>query len=79
MGVVAARAFDPTLITSLLQKHGGTYPFSDLVDALIRGGLTEAEARDFVWRLLSEGFVQFTSDRKQIRLLPEEPAEKVAG
>lgn len=79
MGMAAMRAFDPALIVSVLEEHGGKYPFFKLTAVLGQLGLSEAEARDFVWRLLSEGVIRFSSDRNDVQLAPEERAEKVAG
>ena len=77
MSVAAvANAMDPALVTDILRRHDGEFPFLDLIAALRKRGLTDAAARDLIWRLLAYGTIFFTSGRDRLRLAEN---RKVAG
>lgn len=77
MSVMAAvPTIDPTPLVQFLEENGGESSFEDAVGVLQTRGLTPNDARDVVWRLLSQGVIEFTTDRA-VRLRPV--GSKVAG
>jgi len=77
MSVAAvANVMDPALVTDILRQHNGEFPFLDLMAALRNQGLTDAAARDLIWRLLAHGTIVFTSGRDRLRFAEN---RKVAG
>jgi len=76
--VASVRIVDPRPLVGRILAAGGTCSFDDALVLLRDDGLTESEARDALWRLLSQGVLEFTPER-QITV-PKNPAlEKVAG
>lgn len=59
-----------------MMEQKGKCNFADSLQAFTRQGLSASEARDTIWRLLSEGLIEFTTDR-QLRL--PRLMKKVAG
>lgn len=77
MAVMAAvPTIDPTPLIRLIEERGGQCSFEDAVEVFQTRGLTPNDARDAVWRLLSQGVVEFTTDRA-VRL--RTMGSKVAG
>ncbi len=54
---------DPQPILDLIRQKGGECLFNDAVQALVDLGQSESSARDALWRLLSDGTIEFTVDR----------------
>ena len=64
MSVMAARAtVDPTPVIRHLREHEES-AFDDALAVLTNTGMTDSEARDAVWQLLSRGLIEFTTDRR---------------
>ncbi len=76
--MASSPAIDPKPLIELLQRQGGECSFDDGVRALEVGGLSKDDARDVVWRLLSQGVVEFTTDR-ELRLPQHSVKERAAG
>jgi len=68
---------DPQPLIHLLKEHGGKCQFDEGVRILTVAGLTENDARASLWMLLSQGIVEFTTDR-DLRL-PQSGQERAAG
>jgi len=79
MSVMApVRTLDPQPIVHFMRERGGECSFDEAMQFLRERGLNEAEARDGLWGFLSQGVIEFTTDR-HLRL-PQTPAlERVAG
>lgn len=54
---------DPEPVLNLIKAKGGECSFDEAMNALVELGMTEAAARDGLWRLLSDGTIEFTTDR----------------
>lgn len=79
MNAMAVPSLDRTLLLELLSKNGGECSFDEALKAIIQGlRMTESDARDAVWRLLSQGYVEFTPDRR-LRLPAQVKLERAAG
>jgi hypothetical protein len=76
IAMAVARSIDPKPLVDFIKNQGGECSFDDGVHFLSATGLSENEALDALWRLLSWGDVAFTPDRR-LRL-PHPAQEKVA-
>jgi DNA-binding transcriptional regulator PaaX len=76
--MATTRSIDPKPLLHLLEEHGGECTFDDGIHVLTREGLSENDARDALWRLLSQGIVEFTTDRL-LRLPHHSVRERAAG
>jgi hypothetical protein len=54
---------DPQPVLDLIQQKGEC-SFDDAVRALVERNFSESGARDALWQFLSDGRIQFTTDRK---------------
>jgi len=54
---------DPQPVLDLIQQKGEC-SFDDAVRALVERRFSESGARDALWQFLSDGRIQFTTDRK---------------
>jgi DNA-binding transcriptional regulator PaaX len=54
---------DPKPVLELIKEKGGECSFDEAMNALVELGMTQAAARDGLWRLLSDGQIEFTTDR----------------
>jgi hypothetical protein len=54
---------DPQPVLTLINEKGGECSFDEAMDALVLRGMTKEVARDVLWRLLSDGTIEFTTDR----------------
>lgn len=78
MSVMATlKAFDRMPVLDYLAQHGGEASFEELLRTLERLGMSESDGRDALWRLLSQGFVEFTAERR-VRI-PNRELERAAG
>lgn len=77
MSPMTVPAIDPKPLLSYMAKHQGECSFDQAMQVLQKQGLSESDARDGIWRLLSDGTIYFTDDRRLLRLLPA--VEKIAG
>lgn len=75
--MAAVPVVDPRPVLDLIKKKGGECSFDDGVTSLEARGLSKSDARDAIWRLLSQGIIEFTTDR-HLRL-PHPALEKAAG
>jgi hypothetical protein len=64
MNAMPIPAIDPEPVFALIREKGGESSFTDAIRALMRVGIAEAAARDALWRLLSDGSIEFTIDRQ---------------
>lgn len=76
MSVMASAAVDPLPVLNLIRSQGES-SFDDALSLLVGTGLTPTGARDALWRMLSQGLIEFTTDR-HLRL-PSEELDKAAG
>ena len=76
MGVT--RAVDPSPILRLLADRDGECSFEDALGTLKQQGLSDNDSRDALWQLLSQGTIEFTSERR-LRLPQHSASEKAAG
>jgi len=53
---------DPEPILSLIRQRGEC-SFDDAINVLRERGMDSTRARDAIWQLLSDGVIQFTTDR----------------
>lgn len=74
---VVTPVIDPEPVLQLINTHGGECSFDAAIEVLQKQGLNQSDARDGLWRLLSHGIIEFTSDRK-LRL-PHPGLERAAG
>ena len=58
-----SRPIDDKALFRLLDNRGGECSFEDAVGAFRSQGITDDDARDEIWRLLSHGQLVFTPDR----------------
>jgi hypothetical protein len=61
-----------------LIEQKGECSFDEAVRALVEHRFSEAAARDALWRFLSDGRIQFTTDRKLTVPKPDE-SDQAAG
>lgn len=73
----AIPVIDPQPILQLINTRGGECSFDEAIEVLQKQGLNQSDARDGLWRLLSQGIIEFTSDRKL--KLPRPVLERAAG
>jgi hypothetical protein len=59
----STNAIDPRPVFELIERQGGECSFEDAVNAFVALGLSESKARDVLWQLLSDGTLEFTTDR----------------
>ena len=77
MNAMPLPAIDPQPVLNLIQQRGGECSFSEAMDTLINLGMTESAARDALWRLLSDGTIEFTTDRNLA--VPRSDMRQAAG
>lgn len=64
MSVMAVRVgVDPAPLTKHLEEHAES-TFDEALRIFKNAGLSETQARDEVWQLLSQGVIEFTTDRR---------------
>jgi len=56
-------SIDPQPILDLIEQRGGECSFDEALTLLGQRGMRESTARDALWRLLSDGIIEFTVDR----------------
>ncbi len=76
MSPMAVHAIDPKPLLTYMAKNRGECSFDEAMEVLQKHGLSESDARDGIWRLLSNGTICFTDDRR-LRLPPA--VAKIAG
>jgi hypothetical protein len=54
---------DPEPVLKLIKDKGGECSFDEAMNALVKLGMAQSVARDGLWRLLSDGTIEFTTDR----------------
>lgn len=69
-------AVDPTPVLEHLRQQQES-AFKEVLNIFTNNGLSEGEARDAVWQLLSRGLIEFTTDRR-LRL-PAQTVPAAAG
>jgi len=62
----------------LIERNGGECSFSDGLKALNQLGMSESQARDMLWRLLSDGSIEFTVER-HLKVPTTSEFERAAG
>ena len=62
MSAIAQKMFDLELPIAVLRARRSSLAIPELVSELHKKGLSESDARELVWRLLSLGRVHFTPD-----------------
>ena len=72
----SVRTIDPRPIFALIERQGGECSFDEATRAFTELGMTESEARDALWQLLSDGALEFTTERRL--MMPSTPA-RAAG
>jgi hypothetical protein len=55
---------DPEPILRHMAAKGGNCSFEEAMQLYLRLGMTPTQARDALWRLLSDGAIEFTVDRR---------------
>ena len=57
-------SIDPEPLLNLIRQKGGECSFEEAMKVVeVELGMTESAARDALWRLLSDGTIEFTTDR----------------
>ena len=78
MSMMATAAVDPRPVLDLIRKQGES-SFEDALKLLEQQvGLTSTGARDALWRMLSQGLIEFTTDR-HLRLPSQTALDRAAG
>jgi len=54
---------DPRPVLNLIEQRGGESSFEDAMKVLVQLGMLPSAARDALWRFLSDGTIEFTTDR----------------
>ena len=60
----AVPVLDPQPVLNLIQERGGVCTFDEALRVLVQRGFSETSARDALWQFLSDGRLEFTSDRQ---------------
>ena len=63
MNAMPLPAIDPQPILNLIQQNGGECTFSEAIATFKNLGMSESAATDALWRVLSDGTIEFTTDR----------------
>ena len=60
----SAHTIDPRPVFALIKRQGGECSFEEATRAFTELGMTESDARDALWQLLSDGALEFTAERR---------------
>jgi hypothetical protein len=60
----AVPVLDLQPVLNLIQERGGVCTFDEALRVLVQRGFSETSARDALWQFLSDGRLEFTSDRQ---------------
>lgn len=62
--MMTPRTVDPQPLLGFIADKGGESSFDDALQMFVKIGMTPSQARDTLWRLLSDGTIEFTTDRR---------------
>ena len=71
-------AVDPRPLLRFIAEKGGESPFDEALQVFVQIGMTESQARDTLWKLLSNGTIEFTTDRR-LRAPIDRPLNRALG
>jgi hypothetical protein len=61
--MATAHNINADALLAMMQQKGGECTFDEGLTALVQQGMTKSGARDALWQLLSDGTIEFTTDR----------------